>query len=308
MIYLYGNEAKEFQMKNTAIALGKFDGIHIGHQLLIEGLKEEQTKGKHTLVFSFGNQPNAILNGEEGKRIYTTEEKVQYFNHFSIDVLLEYPFTKEFASLLPEDFIRDCLVKHLDVQSIYVGQDFRFGQNRSGNVALLKKLGEKYGFQVHSVQKKKLKNRIVSSTAIRQYLKEDFSLANDMLGNPYFVYGPVIHGNHLGNTIGFPTINQELSENKILPEKGVYISRIWIGQEAFYGISNLGVKPTIKGVHKTGLETYILDFSGDLYGQKIKTELLSFIRKEKKFDSIEALKDQIQKDIQLGFKMSGKNT
>lgn len=297
MIYLYGENAKEFKTENTAIALGKFDGIHIGHQLLIEGLKKEKTKGTKTLVFSFGMQPNAVLNGEERKTIYTTEEKIHYFQQLSIDVLLEYPFTKSFASYLPEKFVKECLVDHLGVKSIYVGEDFRFGKNRSGNVHTLKELGEKYHFQVYGIKKKMLENSIVSSTSIRSLLKQDFSLANQMLGNPYFVYGPVIHGNHLGNTIGFPTINQEIPEYKLVPKNGVYISRVWIGQEWYYGISNLGVKPTINGIHKTGLETYIFDINKDLYYQKIKTELLYFLREEMKFDSINDLKKQIKKDI-----------
>lgn len=297
MIYLYGDKAKELKMENTAIALGKFDGIHVGHQLLIEGLKKEKTEGKNALVFSFGNQPNAILKGEEGKSIYTTAEKVHYFEQLSVDVLLEYPFTKEFASYLPEEFVKKCLVNDLGVKSIYVGEDFRFGKNRSGTVDTLKTLGEKYHFTVHGIRKKTIRDCIVSSTTIRKLLKQDFSFANEMLGNPYFVYGPVIHGNHLGNTIGFPTINQEISDEKIVPEFGVYISKVWICDTPYYGISNLGVKPTIKGNHQVGLETHILDFDGALYGKNVKTQLLSFIRSERKFDSVEELKKQIQKDI-----------
>lgn len=297
MIYLHGEKAKEFKTENTAIALGKFDGIHLGHQLLIEGLNKEKTKGKNTLVFSFGMQPNAVLKGEERKTIYTTKEKIQYFRQLLVDVLLEYPFTKTFASYLPEEFVKECLVDHLGVKSIYVGEDFCFGKNRSGNVNTLKELGEKYHFHVYGIKKKKVQDRIVSSTTIRQLLQQDFLLANEMLGNPYFVYGPVIHGNHIGNTIGFPTVNQEIPEYKIVPQNGVYVSRVWIGQEMYYGISNLGVKPTIDGIHNKGLETHIFDFNKDLYGQNIKTELLYFVRNEMKFNQINDLKIQIEKDI-----------
>ncbi|MGN0437984.1 MAG: bifunctional riboflavin kinase/FAD synthetase [Lachnospiraceae bacterium] len=297
MIYLNGEKAKQFKTENTAIALGKFDGIHIGHQLLMEGLKKEKTKGRNTLVFSFGIQPGTILNGEERKNIYTTEEKVQYFRELDIDILLEYPFTKEFASFMPEDFVKTCLVEQLGVKCIYVGEDFRFGKNRSGNLQILKELGKKYNFTVYGIPKKQVKDEIVSSTTIRSLLEHDFSYANTMLGNPYFVYGPVVHGNHLGNTIGFPTINQEIGVNKIVPKFGVYASRILFDDKKYYGISNLGIKPTIDSCSKIGLETYIFDFNENLYGQHIKTELLCFIRKEMKFDSIDKLKQQIKKDI-----------
>ncbi len=297
MIYVNGKKAEKFQMNHTAIALGKFDGIHIGHQLLMAGLKKAKTEGKNTLVFSFGTPPDAVLKGRERKNIYTTMEKVNYFEQFCVDVLLEYPFTKEFAAMSPELFVTHCLVNQLGVEIIYVGEDFRFGKERSGDVGLLKKLGRQYGFLVCEISKKKTDGQIVSSTSIRKLLQEDFALANRMLGNPYFVYSEVVHGKHLGNTIGFPTVNQVIPEYKVVPQKGVYASRIWIDGKVYYGISNLGVKPTIAGVHKMGLETYIFDFHEDVYGKKIKTELLEFIRKEVKFDGLEQLVSQIQKDI-----------
>lgn len=297
MLYLKNDDARQFHTFQTAIALGKFDGIHIGHQLLIQGLLKEQSKGRQALVFTFGDMPNKILGKGACKSIYTTEERAYYFSMLGIDVLLEYPFTKEFASCAPEDFVYECLVRQLGVASIYVGEDFHFGRGRSGNVALLKALGEQYHFEVHAVPQKSLHGKIVSSTVIRDMLENHFYAANEMLGRPYFLYGEVLHGRHLGHEIGFPTMNQAVPKQKLLPTYGVYASRVVIDGVSYKGISNLGVKPTIEGEHKAGLETHILDFHGDLYGRYLATELLYFIRPEERFPNMESLKEQIRLDI-----------
>ncbi len=299
MIYLRDDDAKQFHTVGTAIALGKFDGIHVGHQMLIDGLKREKKLGRSALVFTFGNTPNSVLNGRVHKNIYTAQEKALYFEELGVDVLLDYPFTREFAAMSPEDFVVNCLVHQLGVQSVYVGSDYHFGKGRSGNVALLEALGEQHHFEVHALQKKTLHGKVVSSTTIRDMLESHFHIANEMLGNPYFIYGEVIHGQHLGHTIGFPTMNQEISEQKLLPAYGVYASRVKIDGVIYRGISNLGKKPTVSGTHHVGLETYLLDYSDNLYGRKLKTELLYFIRSEEKFTSVDALKKQIHNDIRL---------
>lgn len=299
MLYLKNEEARQFHTAGTAVALGKFDGIHLGHQLLIDGLLMEKQKGRKALVFTFGSSPNEVLTGGTKKNIYTQEEKAYYFSNLGIDVLLEYPFTKEFAACAPEDFVYQCLVKQLGVRSVYVGSDFRFGRGRRGNVALLKALGEQYRFEVNVLEKKTIHGKVISSTVIRDMLETHFHVANEMLGSPYFVYGEVVHGNHLGHTIGYPTINQLMPEHKLIPAYGVYASRILIDGYYYRGISNLGKKPTIEGNRKVGLETHILDYQGDLYGRKLQTELLYFIRPEERFSSIEALKKQIGNDISM---------
>lgn len=297
MIYLQNEEARQFHTVGTAIALGKFDGIHLGHQMLINGLINEKRRGRQALVFTFGSNPSSVLAGGSQKNIYTSEEKALYFANLGIDVLLEHPFTKEFAALSPEDFVYQCLVKQLGVRAIYVGEDFRFGRGRMGNVPLLQSFGEEYHFEVNAIAKKTLHGKVVSSTVIRDMLESHFYVANEMLGNPYFLYGEVVHGEHLGHTIGYPTINQVVPEQKLIPSYGVYASRILIEGYYYKGISNLGTKPTIQGKHQVGLETYILGYNGNLYGKKIQTELLYFIRPEEKFPSVEALKKQIENDI-----------
>ena len=299
MLYLQNEEARQFHTSNTAVALGKFDGVHLGHQMLISQMMQEKRKGRTTLIFTFGGSPNSVLMGGSKKVIYTSIEKAYYFSKLGVDVLLEYPFTKEFASISPEDFVYNCLAKQLGVRAIYVGEDFHFGKGRSGNVGVLKELSEKYYFEVHDLQKKTLHGKVVSSTAIRDMLENKFHVANEMLGNPYFVYGEVVHGEHLGNTIGFPTINQDIPANKLIPAPGVYASRVTIDGIVYRSISNLGMKPTVGNSRHVGLETYILDYQGNVYGEYVQTELLFYIRPEEKFKNIDELKRQINDDIQM---------
>lgn len=299
MIYLRNDEAEQFHTVGTAIALGKFDGIHLGHQMLIENLLTERRKGRKTLVFTFGQLPTDVITGGVHRVIYTPEEKAYYFARLGIDILLEYPFTKEFAACPPEVFVEECLVKQLGVRSVYVGEDFHFGRGRSGNVGLLRLLGAEHHFEVNALTKRTLHGKVVSSTVIRDMLESHFHVANEMLGNPYFVYSEVIHGNHLGHTIGYPTINQSIPEQKLVPSFGVYASRVMIDGNYYKAISNLGQKPTVEGKHQTGLETHILDYHGNLYGKWIQTELLFYIRPEEKFSDLNELKAQIATDIEL---------
>lgn len=297
MLYLQNEDAVQFHTRNTAIALGKFDGIHLGHQMLVKGLLEEKKKGRQALVFTFGSNPNAVLKGIIQKNIYTAEEKAYYFEQLGVDVVLEYPFTKDFYSLMPDEFVKRCLVDQLGVSCVYVGEDYRFGKGRQGNVALLELLGKQYGFEVHAITKKSMHGKVIGSTLIRDLLESNFALANEMLGNPYFAYGQVVHGKHLGHTIGFPTINQAIPDSKIIPNLGVYASRVIIDGKSYKAITNLGKKPTVGNMHPVGMETHIIEFSGDLYGKYIQTELLHFIRPEMKFESVEKLKEQIQIDL-----------
>ena len=305
MIYLRNEEARQFHTTGTAVAIGKFDGIHVGHQMLVDGLRKEQANGKQAVVFTFGHAPNEVLLGGAKKTIYTAEEKALYFSKLGIDVLLEYPFTKEFAACPPEEFITECLVKQLGATAVYVGEDFHFGRGRRGNVGLLKMLGEECGFDVHAIPKKTLHGKVVSSTLIRDMLETHFQAANELLGNPYFVYGDVVHGNHLGHTIGFPTINQRIAEQKLVPMRGVYASRVMIDGNEYKGISNLGTKPTIEGKYQLGLETHILNYDGNLYGKYVETQLLFYIRPEEKFANVNELTKQIKNDIEVMLSETG---
>ena len=303
MEHIIGNHAEQFHIKNTAIALGKFDGIHKGHQIILHHLqkeiqKKENPSERKSLVFTFSTHPDTVLKGEGQKMIYTSSERAFYMEKLGVDILVEYPFTEAFSMMSAKDFVTEILVKKLDGKMLLVGEDFQFGTGRKGDVALLKELGQIYDFEVQVFEKLKTRDEIISSTNIRCLLEEGhLDRANNLLGEPYFVYGEIVSGKQLGHLIGFPTANQMIPHEKITPVFGVYESRVEIEDQVYKGISNLGMKPTIEGERPLGLETYILDFDEYIYHQNIKVSLLRFIRKEVKFDSVEALKRQVEEDL-----------
>lgn len=298
----YIAKTTEFQFDNTAIALGKFEGLHKGHQLLLNEIKKCQEEGYTGVMFTFDVPPKKILEGQIQKVIYTKEERCKILEKFGLDVLIEYPFTKEFASQTPEEFIANILVGKLGVKVIVVGEDFHFGYKRSGNIEILQKLSAKYGYELKVIKKLQMDGRDVSSTRVREYTeKGEMEKINKMLGFPFSVYGPVVHGRQLGRKVlGMPTANQVPDKEKLLPPNGVYVARVIYDGEVYYGISNIGVKPTIDKNFQTGLETYIFDFDKDIYGEEIEVQLLYYKRPEQKFDSLEELAKQMKRDGEYG--------
>ena len=308
----YITDVTELQLHNTAIALGKFDGFHRGHQLLLRQVKEwQEQKGLQGVIFTFGrpltddksethgvSNPSMISQSIQGKHIDSHPEKLHKAERMGIDVLLEYPFTPAFASKTPEKFIEEILVKQLDVKAVTVGRDFRFGRNRSGDVSILQEYGKQYGFEVVIFDKLELNQEEISSSSIRDaILRGDMEFVCQAMGRGYSVYGEVIHGKGLGHTIDIPTINQSVSGEKVLPPYGVYAARCHIGQHIVSGIANLGCKPTVSDEMHVGLETHLFDFNQDIYGKMAEVELLKFIRHEQKFDGIDALLEQMRTDI-----------
>lgn len=285
----------ELQLHNTAVALGKFDGFHRGHQLLLEQVRNWQEQGLTGVIFTFAEAGKSL--GVQ-KRIDSRNEKLRKAEAAGIDILLEYPFTKEFSAMEPEAFVAEILIKQLGVKAVAVGRDFRFGRNRSGDTALLVKLGQQYDFQVMVFDKLMENQNEISSSLIRSEIEAGhMEQAAAYMGQGYSVFGEVIHGKELGTAIGIPTANQWISPEKLLPPFGVYAARIlWKGQ-VYYGISNLGCKPTVSEEQLVGLETYIFDFQQDIYGEWIEVELLHFIRPERKFAGVEELVEQMQEDI-----------
>ena len=296
MEYVAGN--KEFIFKNTAITLGKFDGMHLGHQELINRVIDYKQQGLIAVMFTFLMHPGNLFSDKEFELIYTEEEKVAKLNHSGIDVLISYPFTEETRSMEPEDFIKDILVGRLDVKVIVVGMDFRFGYKAKGDVALLKQYEEVYGYQVIAIDKKTWKHEAISSSAIRKALKQgEIEVANAMLGRPFSLRGEVVHGRRIGRTIGMPTTNLIPSTSKLLPPCGVYVSKTLVDGTYHAGVTNIGFKPTVGEEKYIGVETYIFDFDADLYGQTIEVELLHYMRPELKFSSIEELVIKMREDI-----------
>ncbi|MFA9466770.1 MAG: bifunctional riboflavin kinase/FAD synthetase [Velocimicrobium sp.] len=291
----------DFKLKNSAVCLGKFDGLHIGHRELIEYAVSMKKYGLEAVIFTFLMNPRLLKNTEDFSQIYTEEEKRAMIEDAGADILLSYPFDIAMFSMEPECFVKNILIDKLDTKHLIVGTDFKFGHNRVGDVSLLQEMSIKYGFVVHAFDKVHYLEKAVSSTRIRACLREGkIEEANQMLGSPYCIAGKVLHGRKLGRTLGIPTINIVPEEVKLLPPNGVYASKTWIAGTAFEGISNIGVKPTVGAEKKRLIETYIFDYSGDLYGEELKVSLYTFERPEKKYDSIDELKDQMKLDIEFG--------
>lgn len=292
----------DFRLENTAVALGKFEGIHRGHQLLLDEIQKQKENGLKSVVFTFDMPPKSVLAGDPVYRqIYTKAERRRYLERQQIDILIEHPFTKEFASLSPEDFIREVLIKKAGAKVVVVGTDFHFGKKRSGDTSHLKALEEALGYRLIVLHKLCDAEGDISSTRIRALLeKGNMERAGELLGRPYSVCGPVVHGKELGRTIQIPTINQIVPEHKLIPPNGVYVSRVQIGEKQYYGITNIGVKPTVEDNAVQGVETHIFDFDQNVYGQEIEVELLHYRRPEMKFTSVEKLKSQMMQDIQFG--------
>ena len=278
--------------EETAVTLGKFDGLHLGHQKLISRTKEQELLGLKSVVFT--------LDFNRKEMLLTKEERRQLLSEKGISYLVECPFTEEVASMEPERFVKEILVERLHIKNVIVGADFHFGFERKGDTTLLTELGKIYDFQVEIIQKEQQNDRIVSSTYIREVLeKGEMETAASLLSYPYFVTGEVLHGRHIGSKLLVPTVNLVPTTKKLLPPNGVYISRIYVGERVFGGITNIGYKPTV-GEKFRGVETYLFDFEEDLYGVDIKVELLHYLRPEKKFASIDVLREQMNKDIQIG--------
>lgn len=282
----------------TVLSLGKFDGLHRGHELLMESVFEKAKEGLKAAVFTFDIPPGQA--GGIQQVITTNEEKQQLFFERGVDYLIECPFTKEIRQMEAEQFIEE-VAKRLCVRWIVVGTDFHFGHNRRGDYHMLQDYADVYGYKVRVVQKMQYQGRDISSTYIREAIgKGSIEIANELLGYPYFIQGKVVHGNQVGRTIGFPTINIMPLPEKLLPPYGVYVSNIWLNGVQYGGVTNIGKKPTIQGEHPAGAETYLYDFHGDAYGRTAKVELLHFERPEMKFRGIGELKAQLEKDIAYG--------
>lgn len=301
MEYIAGNT--DFKLYNSAVTLGKFDGLHLGHRLLMEQVIASRKQGYRAVMFSFLYHPGNLFSRKEFELIYTEEEKLHKLRSSGMDVLVSYPFTEETKNIEPEDFIRDILVNKLDAKLIVVGKDFRFGHKRKGDIHLLKELESTYGYKVIACEKKRWNDTIISSSAIRKELSEgNLETVNAMLGQPYSILGQVQHGRKIGRTLGMPTTNILPPANKLLPPCGVYASRTLIDGISHPGVTNIGYKPTVGEGEMKGVETFLFDFDQDLYGKEIEVELYHFQRPEVKFASLEELKLKMQEDIAISRK------
>lgn len=292
--------SRTFQIgEPTVVTIGKFDGRHKGHQkLLREMLRLKEEKGLKTAVFSFDMAPMGVVSGKAQTVITTNRERRDNMEKMGMDYLVEYPFDRSAAHMLPEEFVARVLLGQMNARAVVAGTDCSFGYQGAGNAELLRALALKYGFEAVIIEKERDDDRDISSTYIREELdRGNIEKANALLGEPYAIHGTVLHGNHIGGSLlGFPTANIVPPPEKHLPPYGVYVSRVLVDGTYHRGVTNIGRKPTIRGESPVGVETFIMGFCEDLYGKDIEVQLLNFERTERKFDSLEALKAQIARD------------
>ncbi len=293
---------EDFNAKNPVLTLGTFDGVHLGHKKVI--LKLNDIARKHhgeSVIFTFYPHPRMITSPDEKNlRLLTTmDEKIRLFAELDVDHLIIYPFTKEFSKLSYSDFVKKILVDKINTHCLVVGYDHKFGKNREGGFEYLKDCAKQYGFKIEKLEALLVDNMNVSSTKIRAALQNgDIKTANRYLGYKFMLHGNVVEGRRIGREIGFPTANIKSSDPyKIIPGYGVYAVEISIGNEDYGGMLNIGTRPTFNNnADNRSIEVNIFDFNGDIYNQEITLSFIDKIREEKKFNNVEALIVQLQKD------------
>lgn len=300
----YIKKSMTFEIEGpTVLSLGKFDGLHRGHELLMEYMREKKQEHQNlkAAVFTFDIPPSEQTQNLQMQVLTTNQEKARLFEENGIDYLIECPFTREIMCMEPEEFI-DRIVKNLHVKDIVVGTDFRFGHNRRGDYQMLRQYAPRYGYQLKVVPKMQEDGRDISSTYIREEITAgNIEKAYRLLGYPFFVEGTVLHGRKLGKAVlGIPTINLIPPPDKLLPPMGVYVTSTECAGKYYPGITNVGCKPTIEGENPIGVETHLFDVSEDMYGRMVRVSFLKRVRPEQKFDSLDALKAQMEQDIQYG--------
>lgn len=287
--------------KKTIVTLGTFDGVHIGHNAILDKIcKAAQQENLESVILTFFPHPRLIVSDNyDIKLLNTIEEKSILLEKKGIQNFIIHPFDKTFSELSPREFVTQVLVEKLNIQKIIIGHDHKFGKDRAADFNDLINFGKEFGFEVEEISAQQINEVSVSSTRIRNSLLEgNVSLAKDYLGYPYVLTGNVVKGNQLGRTINFPTANIEIPEEyKLIPKNGVYIVTANVSNQTVFGMMNIGVKPTL-GENKRSIEVHLLDFDADIYNQKIQVHILEKLRDEQKFESFQTLQVQLEKDKQ----------
>ena len=289
-------------MKKRVIALGYFDGVHVGHSALLERTKEiAKEKGLSAAVLLFDRHPSQILAGSPTTLINTNEEREMILTRFhKMDEHLTLTFDKKCASLSWDSFISDILIEEFGAEHLVAGFDFRFGKFGRGDSNMLKAFCRGKGIGCDIIEPIEIDGEVVSSTLIRAYLEQGYlDRAIKLLGHNHFFTAPVVRGKEMGRDMGVPTINQDFPQNACVPRFGVYKTLVHIGDEVHVGVTNVGIRPTTEKTDIPRVETFILNFDGDLYDKKVTLEFLEFIRVEQKFSNVDELKKMIQKDIKI---------
>ncbi len=285
--------------EECAVAIGKFDGVHLGHQILVRQIVAAKAKYLKSVVFTF-DPPSHIFFAKEGlqiKDITTKEEKRRIFEGLGVDYLIEFPFNETTSKIKAEDFVSNILRNQLNMKFIVAGEDISFGYKGLGDLKLLKELGKKYNFKTKFINKITYRDEVISSSSIRKKLEQGkMEEVSQLLGRNYSIYGEVVRGNQIGRTIQMPTANVIPTNEKCMPPNGVYFSIVsWNGAK-YNAITNIGYKPTVSDDNQITVETYLFGIDADLYSKKIEIALLHYKRGEKKFESLAELKTQIMKD------------
>lgn len=288
------NETTEIQLNNTAVTLGKFDGMHIGHGMLIsQMMKYAKEKNLETVLFSFDTSKI-----RQTKSITTRQERAILCEERGIDNIIFYPVNEKTMAIEPEEFIGKVLAGALGAKVVVTGEDFHFGRGGRGNVDMLRQFEKQYGYELIVVEPVMYGGERVSSSDIKDYIEEGkIEQANEMLGYPFMVYGNVARGKQIGRTIGTRTVNVIPDCYKIMPINGVYKTKITLNHVKYKSITNVGSCPTVRNDGAVTVETHIFDFDGEIYDSPVKIEFEKFIRNEKKFSDLDALKKQISLDI-----------
>ncbi len=291
----------------VALALGKFDGIHLGHARLIDVMIQKASEYRlKTLLFTFDRPFAAYFTGEKAEVLTTNSEREEAVREWGIDYLFEYPLREDTVGVSPEDFVNRVLFEGLNARFIVAGPDMSYGRGGKGNIDSLRKMADGR-YEVLMVDKVKFHDETVSSTLVRDKLKSgDMEMVRALLSRPYSISGKVSHGRKLGGKVlDMPTVNIIPETDKLLPPFGVYFSETVLGTQRIRSITNIGIKPTVQDSGRVNAETFLYDFSDDLYGENIRVELLHFHREERKFESIEELKKTMHGDMLAGREFFG---
>lgn len=296
---IHSNAYSFLSNKSTVVTIGTFDGVHAGHQKIIEKLvNSAKVNQLESVILTFFPHPRMVLQQDNNiKLINTIEERIDILENTGINHLVIHPFTMQFSRLSAEEFVRGILVEKLKAKKVIIGYDHRFGRNRTADISDLKEFGKIYDFEVEEISRQDVEEVGVSSTKIRRAIEDgNVRKANAYLKQPFALRGTVVRGKGLGKEFDFPTANLKVEEAyKLIPKNGVYVVKSEIDAENYFGMMSIGTNPTVGGVSRT-IETYFFDLDANLYGKKLQIEILTRIRDEKKFDSVEELKVAMKQD------------
>lgn len=296
---IYTDLSNHTSINKTFVTIGTFDGVHVGHQKVLSNLVQSAKKNNaSSVLLTFFPHPRMVLQkNTDIKLINTIDERIKLLEKTGLEILVIHEFTKDFAEKTALDFVKNVLVDNLKISNLIIGYDHRFGKDREGNFEQLTAFGKKFGFNVSKIPQQEIDHITISSTKIRKAIElGNIEEANRYLGYCFMLTGEVVKGKNLGEKIGFPTANISIKETyKLLPKTGSYVVKAELENETVYGMMNIGFRPTVKGKNQT-IEIHFFDFNKDLYGKSIQIDVLKFLREEQKFDSVEDLKNQLQKD------------